>query len=139
MEENAYLELCNKLKELYGVGKNQEKNAKGLYRLTVIVPEFTQLQHDNFRLTLNSRPIIVKLTTREYENIKKGIKDTGSYSLYQPHIPFPNSQEFFIFQYAKHDSECEYEDEDRTLTMFRNSFTITQHDHHCVVAIDKLE
>jgi len=145
MEENAYLELCNKLKELYGVGKNQEENPIGLYRLTVIVPEFTQVEHANFRMLLDPYFVIVQMTKSECKSIKTRINQTGSYNMYQPRhwdkkdkkmLPFPTYHSFYIFN---ENQRCELCGIDYVDVRTRHEFTITQNDHHCVVAIDKLE
>ena len=155
MEENTYLELCNKLKELHTKETdNVQQDEVGFYRLHIVVPTFKLLRHDcadrcdTIRLINVTKYAIVQMSRETYVNIKLGIMDKG-HSHYnnalieeeEEDIIFNNkiietTYECDLYKIVE-EGEPDYEDDEPKITTSAN-LTITTDNKICVIGIEKL-
>ena len=156
MEENAYLELCNKMKELYDDEQKQKENENGFYRLTVIVPKFDRTRfdtHHDIKIEYDTKNVIVNCPHILMEKVCEKIREHGCVHGYTfQHLfddyyatssftsddlrPFDQKSNFDL-HYLNYSGCRECPVTERNVVIESIDFTIT-HGEFCIVKIEKI-
>ena len=157
MEENAYLEMCNKLKELHeeegdNVQQTNEQDEMGFYRLHIVVPTFKLLRSkrdicadccSKIRMTNITKYAIVQMSRKEYVKIKLEIMEEGHYQYHNDPlddedlsvVPIETKYNCDLFHIVEED-EPDYEDDQPKIRS--TELTITTDETICVIGIEEV-
>lgn len=121
MIENTYLELSNKILEIY-------KTITSLYNIVYIETEVSRTSPVDYQILARSKKIILQLTEFELELITKMIGENGFFSVNQSNSINEIAKKFngSLNQEIYKDYICECNDESYTEISIQNSIIILQ-------------